>query len=163
MLVQLSDAAESSPVSGKQSMVATVLTTFISPGINGTDFFSQGQKVSLGLDLVDGTEHGNVSFGIGISGSLSAIGSNLIYTYLDGKTKTLTVNGNQYTVTLGGSGSIPGEILATIDPYGSSEPPSGGGSEPPSTAPEPSAIVLVLIGLSLLGFSRRRRLCLSGR
>ncbi len=88
MHVTLSDGGQVGPVSGQQQMTATVLSTFINPGVTGTDTFSQGQTVGLGLDLTDGTAAGHVTFNIGISGSLTAGDpglSALSYTFLDAR------------------------------------------------------------------------------
>jgi hypothetical protein len=159
MHITISDGDQIGPVSGVQHMVATSLSTFINPGVTGTDTFSQGQQLALGLDLTDGTAAGNVSFKIGVSGSLSADGtSNLTYSFLNGTQQKMTVNGTLYTVTLDGMGTIPGDIMATITP-GSAESTSnsgGGGSSSgtsspaASNAPEPSSLVLAGLSIPLL-------------
>ncbi len=152
MHVTITDGAQIGPVSGTQHMIATSLATFINPGVTGSDTFSQGQQLALGLDLTDGTQAGNVSFKIGVSGSLSADGSSgLTYSFLNGTTQTMTVNGTLYTVTLDGIGVIPGDITATITPGMLSTTTGGGSSDPsgsqaPSTAPEPSSLVLAVLG-----------------
>jgi hypothetical protein len=158
MHVTITDGAQIGPVSGTQHMIATSLATFINPGVTGSDTFSQGQKLALGLDLTDGTQAGNVSFAIGVSGSLSASSSSgLTYTFLNGTTQTMTVNGTQYTVTLDGIGVIPGAITATITP----STPGGGSSDPagtpPSSAPEPSSLVLAVLGFPVLALRWLRR------
>jgi hypothetical protein len=159
MHISISDSAHVGPVSGAQHMVATSLSTFINPGVTGTDTFSQGQQLALGLDLTDGTAAGNVSFKIGVSGSLSADGSSKpTYSFLNGTTQTMTVNGTLYTVTLDGMGTIPGDILATITPgsAGSTSSSGGGSSSPSATppttsnAPEPSSLVLAGLSIPLL-------------
>jgi hypothetical protein len=165
MHVTLSDGDQIGPVSGIQHMTATVLSTFVNPGVTGTDTFSQGQTVSLKLDLTDGTQAGNVAFNIGISGTLSASNpsiSNLSYAFLDGTTRSLTVNGTSYGVTLAldGPGTIPGSILATITPgglpatggggTGGSTGTGGGGGTTTSNAPEPSTLVLAALGGGLV-------------
>jgi PEP-CTERM motif len=165
MHVTLSDGDQVGPVSGVQHMTATVLSTFVNAGVTGTDTFSQGQAVGLAIDLTDGTQAGHVTFDIGISGTLSAGNpsvSNLSYAFLDGTTRTMTVNGTQYGVTLDGPGTIPGSILATITPGGL--PLTGGGSggtggtggtggsggTTTSNAPEPSTLVLAALGTGLV-------------
>jgi hypothetical protein len=157
MHVTISDGDQIGPVNGVQHMIATSLSTFVNPGVTGTDTFSQGQQLALGLDLTDGTAAGKVSFQIGVTGSLSADGtSNLNYAFLNGTTQTMTVNGTLYTVTLDGFGTIPGDILATITPGSTSGTSNGGSSTPdevgsaPSNAPEPSSLVLAGASIPLL-------------
>jgi hypothetical protein len=159
MHITITDGDQIGPVSGVQHMVATSLSTFVNPGVTGTDTFSQGQQLALGLDLTDGTATGTVSFTIGVSGSLSADGtSNLTYSFLNGTSQTMTVNGALYTVTLDGMGTIPGDILATITPgsAGTTSSSGGGGSSSgtsspaTSNAPEPSSLLLAGLSIPLL-------------
>jgi hypothetical protein len=173
MRVTLSDENQSGPVSGVQHMTASILSTFVNAGVTGTDTFSQGQTVSLKLDLTDGTMAGNTAFKIGISGTLSASNpsiSNLTYAFLDGTTRSFTVNGTSYGVTLDGPGTIPGSILATITPGGlpaiggggtggssGSGGTGGSGGTTTSNAPEPSTLVLAALGTGLLSFACWRR------
>jgi hypothetical protein len=166
MHVTISDGPQVGPVSGTQQMIATSLGTFINPGVTGTDTFSNGQKLALGLDLTDGTGHGNVSFSIGISGSLSAATSAVSYSFLDGTTRSMTVNNHPYTVTIDGPGPIPGSIVATITPGlapttggGGGGGGTGGSGGTPQSAPEPSTMVLSALGVAggLLGAIRRWR------
>jgi hypothetical protein len=163
MHVTLTDGDQIGPVSGTQHMIATSLGTFINPGVTGTDNFSHGQKLALGLDLTDGMGHGNVSFSIGVSGSLSAANSAVSYSFLDGTTRSLTVNSHPYTVTINGPGPIPGTIMATITPGlapttggGGGVGGTGGSGGTPQSAPEPSTIVLSALGAAggLLGCLR---------
>jgi len=149
------------PVSGPQSVVAATLSTFINPGVSGTDTFSQGQRLGLGLQVVDGTASEKVRFAIGVSGSLTAGGnSQLSYSFLDGLTRDLTVNGHQYVVSLNPSITSTGNILATITPDaaggGSSGGGGGGSGGGPSTAPEPSSLVLAVAGTACLAACCRR-------
>jgi hypothetical protein len=143
------------PVSGDQSVVAATLSTFINPGVTGTDTFSQGQGLALGLTVADGTSSGKVSFSLGVSGSLSADGSNhLIYSFLNGLSRDLTVNGHQYLISVNPSITSSGNILATIAPAATGS--GGSGSPSPSNAPEPSALVLAASGAgSLVVYCRR--------
>jgi hypothetical protein len=105
------------------------------------------------LTIVDGTENGSVTFDLGFSGSLSASQSSLTFSFRDGATKALSVNGTDYTVALAVPSSIPGEIHATIttgaDPPGDGPgvPPDGGGG-PVNNAPEPSGILLAVLGVA---------------
>jgi len=150
-------AVPTGPVSGTQSLVAATLSTFVNPGVTGTDTFSQGQRLALGLQVTDGTDSEKVSFHLGVSGSLSAGGaSQLVYSFLDGLTRDLTVNGHQYLVTLDPSITSSGKITATIalgTPAGGT---TGGGTiggstgTPPSNAPEPTALVLAALGVTSL-------------
>jgi hypothetical protein len=141
------------PVSGTQSgVVAASLSTFVNAGVTGTDTFSQGQRLALGLQVTDGADAEKVSFSLGVSGSLTAgDASRLVYTFLDGLTRDLTVNGHQYLVTLDPTLTSSGQITATIA-LGTEAGGSTGGSTsvPPSNAPEPSALVLAGLGTASL-------------
>ena len=124
---------------------------------------TQSRVLALGLQISDGTDSSKVSFSLGVSGSLSAGGNLLAYSFLDGLTRDLTVNGHQYLVTLDPSITTSGNIFATISPAGAGGggTTSGGTTEvgttaggstggsttaPPSNAPEPSALVLAALG-----------------
>jgi hypothetical protein len=48
-------------LSGSQSVVAATLSTFVNAGVTGTDTFSHGQSLALGLQVVDGTDSEKVS------------------------------------------------------------------------------------------------------
>ena len=168
------NAVPAGPVSGTQSRVlAASLSTFINAGATGSDTFSKGQRLALGLQISDGTDSSKVSFSLGVSGSLSAGGNLLAYSFLDGLTRDLTVNGHQYLVTLDPSITSSGSLFATI----SSAAAAGGGTTgggttgggmtaagstggsttaSPSNAPEPSALVLAASGAgSLVVYCRR--------
>jgi hypothetical protein len=116
MLVQLTNGGQVGPVSGNQNTVATVLSTSINPGVTGSDTFTQNNLTGLKLTITDGTQNGSVDFPLRITGSLSAQASQLTYNFLDGTSKSLTVNGHNYTATLNGgvSGAVPGTIRALI-------------------------------------------------
>jgi len=116
------------------NVVAATLSTFINPGVTGTDTFNTGQGSTVKLTIIDGTQHESVNFGLKFSGSLSANNSSVGVTFDNGLTsesKTLTVNGNQYTVSLdsvvppgipgappgtvgGAQGAIPGSVGGKI-------------------------------------------------
>jgi len=168
------------PVSANQNsnVVAATLSTFINPGVTGSDTFSTGQTSTIQLTVTDGTQHASVNFGLKFSGSLSANSSQIGVTFDNGQTsetKSLTVNGNQYSVvlnsivppgipgappgTVGGvqgaiPGSIGGQILAGIQVGGGGGGTGGGGggtTTPPSSAPEPSTLVLSALGAAFFG------------
>jgi hypothetical protein len=133
------------------NVVAATMTTFINPGVTGTDTFNTGQSSTIKLTVVDGTQNASLNFGLMFSGSLSANNSQIGVTFDNGQTsesKVLTVNGNEYTVTLnsivppgipgappgtvGGApgaipGSVGGQILAGIQVGGGGT--DGGGSD----------------------------------
>ena len=161
MHVELADAPQSAVVSGNQSMVATALKTFINPDAPPTDTFSFGQTGTLRLTIVDGTETGSTTFNLGLSGELSRSDSNLALQFLDGSTRSLTVNGEEYGVALTLPGSVPGQIrgLITVGPQGGPDPgdPPGGEPPPAHTTPEPSAVVLTGTGVVLVALRRLSR------
>ncbi len=148
------------------NVVAATMTTFINPGITGTDTFTTGQHSTLALTIVDGTENGTVNFGLKFSGTLAANNSQIKVEFDGPSTQSITVNGNQYTVRLDSivppgiptaiPGSVGGRILAGIDV---NPPPDGGGGEnpPPNNAPEPSTMLLSCLGMSLLGLAGWRK------
>ena len=163
MHITLSDGDQTGPVSGQQHMIATVLSTYVNPGVRGTDNFSQGQTVALALDLTDGTQAGHITFSISISGSLTA-GSpdltNLSYTFLDGISRALTLNGTVYGISLDGPGTIPGSIMATITPGGPVADPSDAPDGTTNNMPEPTTLVLGtqgLVGATLTAWRRLKK------
>jgi hypothetical protein len=151
MRIDLSDEPQSPFVSGSQNMVATALRTFINPGVEGSDTFTQNTSTTLKLAIVDGEAIGTLEFGLMFSGSLSAAGSSLSLSFLDETTKALTINGELYTVSLTAPSAIPGEVQASIrvgedDP----EPPPVEEDPPPppvNNAPEPSSLALACLGV----------------
>jgi hypothetical protein len=140
------------------NVVAATLSTFINPGVTGTDTFNTGQESTVKLTIVDGTQNDTVNFGLKFSGSLSASNSQIGVAFDNGQsteTKTLTVNGHQYTITLdklvppgvpgappgtvgGAQGSIPGsvggQILAGIQVGGGTSGDTGGDTSGGTTA-----------------------------
>src|SRR5207249_2827690 len=101
------------------NVVAATLSTFINPGVTGTDTFSTGQFATVKLTVIDGTDNGSVSFGLKFSGSLAANNAQIGVSFDNGQqseTKSLTVNGNQYSITLnsivppGIPGAPPGSV-----------------------------------------------------
>jgi hypothetical protein len=150
------------------NVVAVTLSTFINPGITGSDTFTTGQHSTVSVTITDGTAHASTNFGLLFTGSLSASTSGISVAFDGPSSKPLTVNNHQYTITLDSivppgvpgaiSGSVGGRILAGIQvgPPGGG-PPSGG---PPQNAPEPSTLVLSALGAAggLFGGFRRWRL-----
>jgi hypothetical protein len=142
------------------NVVAATMTTFINPGVTGTDTFNTGQHSTLALTITDGTELGTVAFGLKFSGSLAANNSSIKVEFDGPSTQTMTVNGNLYSIKLDSivppgipnaiPGSVGGRILAGIEV----NPPGGGGS---NNTPEPSTMVLSFLGLSLLGLTGWRK------
>jgi hypothetical protein len=136
MSITLANQAQVGPIATNQNtnVVATTLSTFINPGVTGTDTFNTGQNAQIQLTVTDGTQHASVTFGLKFSGSLAANNAQIGVAFDNGQqseTKTLSVNGNTYTVVLNsvvppgvpgsppGStgnivGAIPGSIGGTI-------------------------------------------------
>jgi hypothetical protein len=182
------------------NVVAATMSTFINPGVTGSDTFNTGQSSTIKLTVIDGTQNASVQFGLSFTGSLSANNSQIGVAFDNGQTtesKQLTVNGNQYTVTLnsivppgvpgdppgtvGGKpgaipGSVGGQILAGIAVGGGSGggnggdgggQQGGGGGGTTGTgggtgggtqnAPEPSTMLLSVLGAALFGAGRCRK------
>ncbi len=175
MGINLSNQPQVGPIATSMdtNVVATTLTTFINQGVTGTDTFSTGQHSGLALTIVDGNQNGTVQFGLNFSGTLAANNSQLKVDFESGDTKSMTINGNQYTVKLdtivppGVPGAIPGGVGGTIyagiyvEPGGGGDngggDNGGGGTNPPSNTPEPSTMLLSGLGLSLLSLASWRR------
>jgi hypothetical protein len=126
MQINVNNQPQIGPIStGHDSnVVATTLTTFINPGVSGTDTFSQGQHSTIALTITDGTQHATVDFGLTFSGSLSATTSEIKVAFSGPSTQVVTVNGHAYTIKLDSivppgvpgaiAGSVGGEILAGV-------------------------------------------------
>src|SRR5262245_3910424 len=46
------------------NVVAATLSTFINPGVTGSDTFNTGQQSTVKLTIVDGTQNAAVNFGL---------------------------------------------------------------------------------------------------
>ncbi len=177
MGINLVNQPQVGPVSTGQNtnVVATTMTTFINPGITGTDTFTTGQHSTIALTITDGTQNATVNFGLTFTGSLSATSSQISIGFTGPTTESLTVNGNLYTVTLDSivppgipgaiPGSVGGQILAGIQvtqggggggTTGGGGGTTGGGGGT-NNAPEPSTMILSVLGAAFFGAGSLRR------
>lgn len=157
MGIDLSDGYQSSsPVSGAvHNVVANHLLPFVNLGTTGSDAFTQGQSAGLRVTLIDGTERASVEFLFGFTGMLSAEFSDLAVSFRDGSSKSLTLNGQTYTISLTAPPLLPGDLLASIIPDAPGDPDPGSGPGSPSpTAPEPTSACLAGIASALLVAAR---------
>jgi hypothetical protein len=191
MGINLVNQPQVGPITTGQNtnVVATTMTTFINPGITGTDTFTTGQHSTIALTIIDGTQNATVNFGLKFSGSLSATSSQISIGFDGPTTQTLTVNGQQYSVTLNSivapgipgaiPGSVGGQVLAGIQisggggdggGTGTGGGGTGGGGDGGGTgtggggdgggtnnAPEPSTMILSVLGAAFFGAGSLRR------
>ncbi len=121
------------------------------------------ENYTLTMTIKDNTtgDTGQLTFTGSISGGLSPNSSSLVNTFAD-TTKSLTLDGHKYTVTLPSSVSLAPttspqqNIVATVsvsDANGGGSNPGGGGPQGGGVqgAPEPASLVLGGLGFSLLG------------
>jgi hypothetical protein len=149
-------------------VTSSALTTPISFGSSG----STSSMYSLALTITDSTTHdsGTLMFNGSLSGSLSAATSSVVNTMTPVTSKSLTLDGHTYTVTiptvtLAAPTSPQQDIMANVSVTtastgggnnGGSNPgggtPQGGntGGQGNGT-PEPSCLLLGSLGFSLLG------------
>lgn len=113
------------------NVVAATLSTFINPKVTGTDTFNTGQHSTVKLTIIDGTQHASATFSLKFSGSLSADHSQIGVAFDEGATakRSLEVNGNKYTVTLGSivPPGVPGDPPGTVNGKSGAIPGSIGG------------------------------------
>ncbi|MBI1916808.1 MAG: hypothetical protein HYS12_19040 [Planctomycetes bacterium] len=161
--------------SGNSDIVAANLQAISSAPADTPDPFT-GKGYTLNLHLVDdaSSNAGDLTFTGHFDGSLSSQSVNLTHTF-DQNTGTLNLGGHQYKVTLGsfnppglpgstllgtlgGGVRVDGDIVGAPPPTTSPPPPPT--LPPVAKAPEPTALMLALLGLSSLGlrgFCRARR------
>jgi hypothetical protein len=144
---------------GPSDVIATNLRTFSSAPRTTPDSIAHGDY-SLTLTLTDSASKatGTVTFTGFFSGTFSTTSSNLANEFTGDTTKTISLGGHLYTITIGPyappgppSASNAGTISAHVD-VGDDH---GGGGD----SPEPSTMVLAGLGLSFLGAAswRKRR------
>jgi hypothetical protein len=144
-------------------VVITNLRDFSTATTANPDKFSTNGAYSVTLVLTDSAsgEHATLTFTGKLGGTFSANNSNITNTWTGQNPSPVILGGNSYTVTMG-SYTPPGPPTASNAGSMSAHvsvapvPPSGGGG-PPATIPEPSALVLSFVGLSLAGAAGWRK------
>jgi hypothetical protein len=166
-LVLTSQSIPSAVTAGTSGIVATTVLGTVS---SGTDTYTSAPyNVAITInDVASGQSH-TFSFNGAFSGTFSATtGSNITNTLQDPVTlafsptatvaESFTIGGNLYTVSLdphvivGNLGSFPASIGGTVTVNGSST-----STGPVSSTPEPSTMVLSIMGLSALSLTALRR------
>jgi len=148
-------------------VVMTNLRDFSTATSDNPDKFSKNGAYSVALVLTDTAsgEHATLTFTGKLGGTFSANNSNITNAWTSQATQTLTLGKYNYTVSVG-SYTPPGPPSASnagsISAHVSVVPATIG---PPPGLPEPSALVLSFVGLSLAGtagWRKRRRARFAG-
>jgi hypothetical protein len=141
-------------------IVVTNLKDFSTATSANPDAFTKGGAYSFTLVLTDSAsgEHATLTFTGKLSGNFSANNSNITNLFTGQTSQTVTLGKYDYTVSTvaytppgppsaSNSGSISAHV--NVQPHGG--PVSGG------TTPEPSTMVLSVLGLSFAGAARWRQ------
>jgi hypothetical protein len=172
-LILTSQSTESAVTTGKSGIVATTVLGTIAIG---NDHYTQaGYQVDITVnDKGSGQSH-TFSFNGQFTGDFSATkGAQLVHELIDPVTHVATssstvsesfvIGGNTYMVTIdphvivGALGSFPASIGGFVEVVGGDGSSSNGGDNTHvATAPEPSAMVLSMLGVSVLGVAAVRR------
>jgi hypothetical protein len=158
-LVLLSGQAQTS-VSGDSDVVAANVRTV---GTSASTFSNAGYSLTLNLTDAASGKTGSLTFTGAFDGALSANSAKIGNTFTGLTSQTITLGGNQYVVTMtsyvppgGPTAFNEGAIGASVSVsnLGIGVPQGG----PPSTVPEPSALLLAGLGCTaLVGWRARRR------
>jgi hypothetical protein len=123
----------------------------------------------LALKITDSATHdsGTLNFTGSLSGSMTATTSSVVASFAPVSSRSLILDGHTYTVsipsvTLAPPTSAQKDIMASISVMNASPPPGGGGGTPPppppppptSSTPEPTSLVLSILGMSCYGTVR---------
>ena len=174
-LVLTSQSSPSAVTSGTSGIVATTVLGTVSSG--STNHYSNAAyQVGITVNDVGSGQAHTFTFQGLFSGDFSSTsGANIVHQLIDPATsvasstaqvaQSFVIGGNNYTVTLdphviiGNLGSFPasigGFVSATGD--GGQGGGGGGGGGDVSNTPEPSTMVLSMVGLSALGMAALRR------
>jgi hypothetical protein len=157
--ILLTNEAAGSAVNSSD-IVATDIRTASSAPYNNPDHFTNA-PYGLALTLTDNASHasGTVTFTGVFNGTLTALSANITNTFTGPQVQVLQLGSNTYTITMGtySPPPPPGAVNAgAISAYAQVTVQSGTGVP---QLPEPSALVLAGLGLSLAGgaFWRRKR------
>ena len=174
-LILTSQSTPSAVTSGTSGIVATTVLGSVSSGA-ADHYTNAAYQVGITVtDVASGSSHTFTFNGLFSGDFSSTSGANVAHQLIDPATsvasgtatvaQTFVIGGNNYTVTLdphiivGNLGSFPASIGGFIAATGDSGNPGGGGENPggPSNTPEPSTMVLSMVGLSALGVAALRR------
>ncbi len=143
---------------GNSDIVATNLRTFSdAPNTNPNVFTDAGYRLTLRLTDDTSGESGTLNFDGTVSGTLSRNRANISNSFVGPTTGELTLGGNVYSVTIGpysppgppgiqNAGSIAATV--TVRPVDDDDT---------TNTPEPSAMLLSCLGLSVLGMASWRK------
>jgi len=150
---------------GSSDVVATNIRSFSSATRTAPDHFT-AKPYTLSLFLKDDTsgQSTTISFSGTFSGALSSNSANITNAFTGSITKTVVLGAHTYTVNMGNfappgpptasnAGSISAHVFVDQDPDG-----GGGGGGGNQHAPEPSTMLLSLLGLSGLGAGAWKKL-----
>jgi hypothetical protein len=164
--VALTDFNNAQAGATKIPVIAYVTSTAATTPVTFGPAFNTPATYSMALTITDSTTHasGTLNFTGSISGSLTATTSTLVNTLTPVTSKSLTLDGHTYTVTipsvtLAAPTSPQQDIFATISVSNGSNGGGGHGNPGPGVqgVPEPSSLLLAGLGLSLFGLADRSR------
>jgi hypothetical protein len=149
--------------SGNSDVVVTNLRTSSTSPVSAPDTLTSNGAYSVSMTVTDAAsgQSATLTFTGKLGGSFSSVNSNVTNSFTGQTSDTVTLGGNNYTVTMGGY-TPPGPPTAnnagSISAHVAVAPASGTGHGA-GNAPEPSTLVLSCLGLTFAGAAswRKRR------